>query len=240
MAEGRAGPGRPALPEGALPELVRRYLDRALPNGPPVPRQVRIRQEGEMRQKPGGRLHRFTAVERFAVDRIAFSWRARFPLAGPIALRVVDSYADGDGTLEVRALGLTVRRQSGPEIVTGQTLRYLAELPWMPHALMRNRELEWRELDGRTVEVAAYAGGDRLTVCMEFDGAGDVVRSSSQMRLLEIEKTWVPTPWGGEFRDFALLGGLRIPTRGEVYWDLDEGRFVYWRGTVVSAELVDG
>jgi hypothetical protein len=24
-----------------------------------------------------------------------------------------------------------------------------------------------------------------------------------------------------------------------MYWDLDEGRFVYWRGRVTSAELLD-
>jgi hypothetical protein len=34
-----------------------------------------------MRQRPGGRAMRFSALEELAVDRIAFSWRARFPLA---------------------------------------------------------------------------------------------------------------------------------------------------------------
>ena len=51
--------------------------------------------------------------------------------------------------------------------------------------------------------------------------------------------TSVPTPWGGEFGNYRVLGGMRIPTRAEVYWELDEGRFVCWRGTVTSAAAPD-
>jgi len=192
-----------------------------------------------MWQKPGGRPMRFSAVQHFAVNRVAFSWRARFPLVGPVAIRVVDEYADGDGKLEVRALGLPMQRQSGPEIITGEALRYLAELPWVPYAMAQNRELEWRQLDERHIEVAAHVGEERLAVELEFDAVGDVVRSSSQMRLFEVEKSWVPTPWAGEFRDYKLLGGIRIPTAAEVYWDLESGRFVYWRGKITSLELLD-
>ena len=123
--------------------------------------------------------------------------------------------------------------------MTGEALRYLAELPWVPYATARNRELEWRQLDERHVEVAAHVGAQRLAVEMEFDAGGDVVRCSSQMRLFGVERSWVPTPWAGEFRDYELLGGIRIPTAAEVSWDLESGRFVYWRGRVSSAELLD-
>jgi hypothetical protein len=49
----------------------------------------------------------------------------------------------------------------------------------------------------------------------------------------------VPTPWGGEFGAYETLGGIRMPTRAEVYWELSEGRFVYWRGEVTSAQALD-
>jgi len=53
----------------------------------PFPRQVRITQRGEMWQKPDGQAMRFTATQFLAVERVAFSWQARFPLLGPLALR---------------------------------------------------------------------------------------------------------------------------------------------------------
>lgn len=192
-----------------------------------------------MRQKPGARTMRFSATQRIAVDRVAFSWQASFPLLGPFAIRVVDGFADGQGRLEGRALGLPVQRQSGPQITSGEVLRYLAELPWAPHAMVHNPELDWRPLGERRVEVATSVAGERLTVEMAFDEAGDIVRSSSQMRLFRIGDEWVPTPWAGEFSQYELLGGIRIPTAAEVYWNLPGGRFVYWRGRVLSAALLD-
>ena len=144
------GPPPDEMRTGLLPALVRRYLERSLSAGGRVPGLVRIGQEGEMRQRPGGRAMRFSAVEELAVGRIAFSWRARFPLA----IRVFDGYSGGRGKLEARVLGVPVMRQSGSEVAAGEVLRYLAELPLVPWAMEHNAELEWRELDERSVEVA--------------------------------------------------------------------------------------
>ena len=52
--------------------------------------------------KPGARARRFTATEDLSTDRVSFVWRARFPMLGPISLRVSDSYQGENGLLEVR------------------------------------------------------------------------------------------------------------------------------------------
>jgi hypothetical protein len=142
---------------------------------------------------------------------------------------VVDGYADGAGRLEVRALGIPLQRQTGVEINQGEALRYLAELPWAPHAMALNDQLEWRELGETALEVSVGP----LAVRLDFDAAGDVARASSGMRRYQGR----PTPWGGEYSDYAVLGGIRIPTAAEVYWELGTGRFYYWSGRVLSVEL---
>jgi hypothetical protein len=197
-------------------------------------------QRGEMWLRPGGRAMAFTAVQHLAVDRVAFSWKARFPLLGPLALRVVDDYDSGAGALTVSLFGLPLQRQRGPETTRGEALRYLAELPFVPNALLRNGELEFQELDDRHVEVAATVAGERLTMMLELDERGDVVRATSTMREREhAGGEWRRTPWGGEFRDYAQIGPLYLPTEGEAHWDLDDGRYVYWRGTNTAAALID-
>jgi hypothetical protein len=168
---------------------------------------------------------RFTAVEEFAVETVAFAWRARFPLAPLVAMKVVDAYADGKGQLVARLLGIPVVRQGGPETAVGEALRYLAELPWAPQAIAENRELEWRELDGGDIEVATAVAGKQWPVRFEFGAGGDIVRASSEARPRPVGKTFVATPWGGTFGDYEVLGQTRIPTRGEVSWDLPEGPF---------------
>ena len=59
----------------------------------------------------------------------------------PLAIKVVDAYAEGEGTLDVRLLGRTMQRERGPEMAVGEAMRYLAELPLVPHAMVHNGEL---------------------------------------------------------------------------------------------------
>lgn len=203
-----------------------------------MPREVQVRQAGEMWLKQGGRRLRFTAVEQFAVEEVAFSWRARFPIVPFVSLQVVDRYASGEGSLEGQLFRLVpVMRASGPELSVGEAMRYLAELPWVPHAMLANPELEWSELDAQTVEVATRVGSARAAVRLGFDAAGDIVGASTDVRPRPEGKASVPTPWGGLFYDYGVLDGIRVPLQAEVSWELPEGPFTYWRGTITSLEL---
>ncbi len=220
-----------------LPGLVRAYLSRVVPSGGSVPRRVRITQAGEMRQKPGGRPLRFTAVEEFAVDEVAFTWRARFPILPLISIRVVDGYAAGEGKLQARLLGVPFMRSTGPETTEGEAIRYLSELPWVPHAMLANRRLEWREVDPRSVEVSTQAGPARVACLLHFDAVGDIMGASAEGRPRIEGNRIVRRPWTGVFARSAVVGGVRLPTRGEVRWELPDGPFTYWRGTITSLEL---
>ena len=221
-----------------LPALVQRYVERALPPGGSMPRRLRLTQTGEMAQKPGGRTLRFTAHQELAVEEVAFSWRARFSLAPLLALRVQDWYRDGEGGIEARILGLPVMRSRGVEVAKGEAMRYLAELPWVPHAIVANKELVWHEVDASTVQVAAGDETAGIAVRLEFDDAEDIVGAFANARPRMEGKASVPTPWRGRFSEHAIVGGIRVPTRGEVRWELPEGPFTYWRGTITSLELV--
>lgn len=222
----------------ALPTLVRRYLDRALPAAASVPRLVRITQVGEMRQKPGGRWLRFSAVEEFAVETVTFSWRARFPIAPLVSLRVVDRYAAGGGLLEGRLWGLVpVVHSRGQQVDEGEALRYLAELVWVPHAMLANRELDWQEIDQSTVEVSTRVSSARVALRFEFDAVGDIVAAVAPERPRLDRGKAVRTPWAGVLADYEVVGGVRIPTRAEVRWELPDGPFPYWRGTITSLEV---
>jgi hypothetical protein len=219
------------------PALVRRYLERVLPGGGGrVPRKVRITQAGEMVRKPGGHPLPFAAVEDFAVAQVAFSWRARFPILPLVSMRVLDGYAAGEGRLEVRLFGLPFMRFGGPETAEGEAIRYLSELPWVPHAMLANRALEWSDVDARTVEVATSVGSERASFQIEFDATGDIVGGAADRPRSEGKKI-VRTSWAGTFGDYAVVGRIRIPTRAEVRWELPDGPFTYWRGTVTSLDL---
>jgi hypothetical protein len=61
---------------------------------------------------------RFIATERFSVDRVAFVWEARFTIARPLSIKVIDGY--GDGRVDAsgprpRNLWIVIKPQLRPE-----------------------------------------------------------------------------------------------------------------------------
>ncbi|MEZ5102028.1 MAG: DUF6544 family protein [Thermoleophilia bacterium] len=221
----------------AVPAGIRAYVERHV-GGASAPRLVRLVQRGEMWQRPDARPMPFTATHELHVNELAFRWRARFPVAPLVALRVLDAYERGAGRLEARVLGVPVMRQRGPDVDRGEAIRYLAELAWGPHAMVENAALAWRELDARTYEVSTEAGGRRVAVRLELDEAGDLVRSFCPERPAVEGGQVVERPWEGLNLAYGELAGIRMPVRAEVRWLLPEGPFPYWRGEVLSAELV--
>jgi hypothetical protein len=172
------------------------------------------------------------------VGRIQFAWRARFPIVPLVSLRVVDWYGGDGGGLAARLWGLIpVTRARGDEVAKGESMRYLAELAWVPYAIVGNRELEWRDVDETKVEVATRVGGARAAVRLHFDGTGDIVAVSADARPRMVGKRAVDTPFSGRYGEYRDFGGLRVPTTGEVAWELSDGPFVYFRGRVIGLEL---
>ena len=227
----------PAAAEAPLPPLVRRYLDRVLPRGATIPGHVRITQDGRMWLKPDGRALRFRAVEELTVEDVAFTWSAKVRIAPLVSMHVVDSYAGGEGRLEARLFGAPVIRAAEQETALAEAMRYLAELAWVPQALSANRALAWDVVDEQIVEVSTPVGDARALVGLRFDRAGDLMAVFGDRPRCEGRKI-VPRHWVGLFRDYAEVGGIRIPTEAEVYWDLPDGPFTYWRGTVTSLQAV--
>jgi hypothetical protein len=197
-----------------------------------------VTQTGEMWRKPGAKPLRFHGTEDYAVEEVAFAWRARFPLLGPLALEVRDEFAGGNGRLRVKLLGVPLQTETGPEIALGQAMRYLAELAWVPQAVAGNDELEWRQTGERQLEVATHVGPARATVELELDEAGDIVRAAGMRPRRGPGGEFQPTSWGGAFSEHTRFGEARLPATAETWWDLPEGRFVYWRGRVTEVEAL--
>jgi hypothetical protein len=148
---------------------------------------------------------------------------------------VTDSYQASHGLLEVRLLGLPLQCQRGAQLALGETFRYLAEIVWVPQAILANPELEWQYVGERVAEVATAVGAQRAAVQLQFNEQAEITRTAAERPRAEAGNA--PTAWIGEFYNYKDFGGVRVPERGEVRWELHEGPFTYWRGTITSLEL---
>lgn len=227
-------PSTSSAPSAGLPSLAERYVRRTV-GAASGAATVWIEQRGEMVLRPGAAARRFRSTEVLAADRVWFAWQARFQIFRLLAINVLDSYDGTDGRLEVRVGRIPIRRSSGPDLAEAEAIRYLAELPWVPHAMLTNNQLSWCQLDRRTLEVSAPVNAQTISVRLSFDDQGQIEQVRGERRRSEAGNRL--TPWVGTYSDYQSLGGVLIPTRAEVAWGLPEGPFTYWRGEVTSLEV---
>ncbi len=231
--ERRLAEGPPAgQPRADLPPEVLALAWASGAQGSGAPAAVDLRQSGWMWRAPGGDALAFTARQRIATAAPGFMWRAVMDPAGSVV--VADYFVGGHGGLEARLLGaVRVAAETGSaDIDRGEALRYLAELPWNPDAILHNRALEWRVIDSTTILAALGHGPGRAEITFTLGADGLVEAASAAARICIEGGRRVERPWRGRFWDYRRMAHRLVPIQGEVAWVRDEGEFVYWRGRI--------
>lgn len=217
------------------PARLKAFTARNVDTPPNAPYRFLIEQEGEFRMAADRKWAPFTAEQWSAVHKVAFCWHARIKMAPLVSVVVEDAFEAGHGRLEAKVWGvLPVAHGSGPSIDRGEAQRYLAELPWNPLAIVRNRELHFGEGEGGAVRV--WFDHPNTYVDLRLDAAGDVVSAYATTREREEGEA---APWEGFFADYTDFDGIRLPRRAEVSWVLPEGRFTYFRTTITGCRWMD-
>jgi len=220
-----------------LPDPVKRYFRRVLREGQPIVTRARLTWEGEflMREAENG-WRPFTATQYYTTRRPGFLWDARIQMAPGLAVKVYDAYIAGAGTLHGEVLGLmeVIHLGGTPQMAEGELLRYLAEAVWFPSALLPSQGVRWTPIDGSSARATLTDGDTTASLDFHFNADGEITSAFAASRPREVSGEMRPTPWAGSYADYAERDGMRVPTRGEVAWHLEDRRLPYWRGRVLE------
>ena len=257
-----ARPGPPVLVgrasglgRGSTPclRIERARWPSASSSGPaPTAARVVARACGSARRRAGAcdrPADRRAGRVRFAAVQEIVGRAGRLPLAGPRRPRTAAS-ADGRRRprrrRRVRSRGASracaPSARRGPRSARGEAMRYLAELAWMPERAPRQPRA--RVAPGSTPirrprsPPRPRAGGRRCGSRFDVDGRPRAGRRPGPPAVRRAASSCRPRG-AATFWDHARRrGGLRVPRRAEVAWDLPGGRFVYWRAEVTAIEVV--
>lgn len=203
-------------------------------------RAVRLTQQAEMQLDARKPWQPLSARQVISVSTPGFSWLA-CSRKGPVAvLAILDAYVAGSGLLEARLFGaIALADAHGPDLSRGEAMRYLAELPWAPDAILCNPEIEWSvAMDGWMEARLSLEAGTAL-VRLRANDQGDIVEITAKDRPARLpDGTTALMDWRGLFSAHAEMGGRRIPLAGEVGYVVDGQYRPYWRGRIKSYELV--
>ncbi len=218
-----------------LPVPVRKYLSQVLSAGQKPVESVRVSHSGTFNMGTGDPQWRpFSSTQDVVVDGPGFLWNANIRMAPGMPARVHDAYVNGRAVLTARLFGLITVMESpdSPELAQGELLRFLAEAPWYPTALLPNRTLTWTALDDDAARLTLVDGDLSVSLVVRFGVDGLIESVHSDGRYRDIDGTQIRTPWEGRFWNYEERDGMLIPLDGEVAWLLPEGRRPYWRGHI--------
>jgi hypothetical protein len=227
-----------------LPPPVQRYFRAALQEGTPLVAAVTVHHAGEFNIKESGeRWAAFTSTQRVVTQRPGFLWDGRIAMMPGIMVRVHDAYVAGEGILHPALFGLIaladLHDRHGP-VAQGELMRFLAEAPWYPTALLPSQGLRWEPVDDRSARATLVEGALTVTLVFRFRDDGLIDSVYAEARGRTVGDRVVPTPWEARLSEYHERHGMQVPLSGEAAWLPPEGRQPYWRGhmTEVAYELV--
>lgn len=179
-----------------LPAPVVRYFDFALTPGQPLLRGAWLEHRGTFRGGLDEPWSPFTSVQHFSVHPPGFVWDASIHLAPLLTVRVRDSYIGGTGGMQgkIGALIPVVHQRGGAALNAGALHRLLAEMVWLPTALLPGRGVTWTAIDDATARATLSDSGTSVWLDFQFNRKGEIVRVSTPERYRDVDGTAVPTP----------------------------------------------
>jgi hypothetical protein len=203
-----------------LPMPVQRYFQTVLTEGQAIVTAVSISHQGSFNMSQDGEQWKpFTSQQRVITP-----------------VQVHDAYVAGEGLLHPAILGLLtlVKLHGSGDIAQGELMRFVAETPWYPTALLPSQGVRWEAVNDRSANVTMTDGILSITLLFRFNDQGLIESGFAQARGRTIGKAIEMTPWEGRWSNYADHSGMRVPMTGEVAWLTPQGRKPYWRGNVQS------
>ena len=212
---------RPAV--AALPPPVARYRELAVGDRAPV-RTLRLSHGGTFCTSPTASPVPIRGTQLFTADPPGFVWTARIRMAPGVWIDARDMTAGGEGSMRV-LLDATVSLADshGPQLDQGSALRLLAEMVWFPSSLFDARYVTWSPIDADHARAKLRVGGREVSGVFQFGHDG----LPAGMTAERFSDNGELRPWGGVYRDWRTISGMRVPFEAEVAWQLASGPFTY-------------
>ena len=217
-----------------LPDPVQRFFRVVLKEGQPIIAAVNLSQQGLFNMsETEAKWSPFTATQIVTTQRPGFDWDARIQMAPSMSAFVHDAYVLGAGSLHVSILGLlTVADvRDTPAAAQGELLRFFAEMPWYPTALLPSQGVRWEAIDDTSARATLTDDPTTVSLVFRFNAEGTIETMRAEARFRD---KLTAMPWSGRFWNYSVCNEMLIPLEGEVGWEYPDGIRLYYKGKVTE------
>ncbi|SIQ45998.1 DUF6920 family protein [Halanaerobium kushneri] len=213
-----------------LPEPVNKWLKHTGVIGKKRISAVNLKQSGEMKLEPDQKKWFKPEAEQFiAVNEPGFLWQVDLSMLPVIKTRGRDLFKQGNASMLIKIAYLlpVVNQEANAKINESALHRFLLELPWYPTAALNNY-ISWGEIDATTARATINHQGVQASADFIFDQRGNLLRTEA-LRYKESSEGAERLKCTGELKEYKEFDGIKIPTKIDVSWYLDSGKFTWFK-----------
>jgi hypothetical protein len=218
-----------------LPAIVQKWMEHSRVTGKERIETVYLHQKASLRLGNDKPWLPAEADQYFKISEPGFIWKATI-MMNPL-LKVVgrDMYHQGKGHMLIKALSLIpVANARGEEIDQGTMLRFMGEMSWFPVAALSDY-LKWEEIDSNSARATMNYGGVTASGIFRFSDEGRIL-SFTAKRYMENHGRYSLEDWVVEAKDYKEFGGIEIPHKVDVTWQLEAGDYHWFSCEVTDIE----
>lgn len=224
----------------ALPPIVQKYFHLTLIDNAPIIQKVHLIQAGGFRAKPELKnWSPMSAEQYFSATLPGFVWKAKIQMLPGISIEVCDAYLKHHGQMKGNIAGIfpIIDAHDRPELDQGALQRYLAEAVWFPTALLPSQGVEWKAIDDHKALATLSVGDTSVSLTFEFNTKGEIISAFAPDRYREVSGNFIPTPWKAKYANYESFGNYRVPSYGEVSWQLPDQMYSYFKADIPQIEF---
>jgi hypothetical protein len=228
-------PGAAALTAGdlaALPDPVRRYVERSGALGRPRPQNMRVVLDANMYRKPGQAPMRARSVQYSFFGRPARLFLMEARMFG-LPVRALHVYRQARATFTVRvASSVNMVDLSGEQISAAETVTVLNDLCLMAPGALVDPRLAWTPVDDRSAEVTFTNGPHTVSATLVFNDRDELENFWSDDRPDSSSGTFVPMRWSTPVTEYRDVDGRHLIHCGAAVYDRPDAPFTYGEFTL--------
>lgn len=211
-----------------LPVAVQKYILYTGSIGKNKVLNFRVEFKGRIRSKPGDDFMKLTSVQYNFMDYPTRIFYITAKKKG-VPAKGIHVYKNFKAKMIIKILGLfTVVDAKGKEMDQGETVTVFNDMCFMAPATLIDRNIEWKEVDEKTVEAKFTNGGITIKATLLFNDKGELVNFISKDRYETIDgKTYYNYPWHTPVISYMDINGYRLPSGARLIYEHTDGKFCY-------------
>lgn len=155
-----------------------------------------------------------------------------------IPAKGIHLYKDQTAIMLVKIFGLfTVVNAKGKEMNQGETVTLFNDMCFMAPASLIDRNIEWKEIDNKTIEAKFTNGNITVSATLFFNEKGELVNFISNDRFETSDgKIYKNYPWSTPVTSYLNVNGYRLLSGAKLIYKHPDEDFCYGEFNLINIE----